>query len=148
MNHKWREKILGHLQFARHWLKEAEADFSRNDNLRGELNLALVEAEVRHAWELSAGKVQGEKIQPKPRQVWFWSPVAGILITLLFIGQLAPADAGGSSGNLWQSSKLPGYSLSQCKFPPELTQETAVRDVPHVPQRQEFRCGKQSLGPS
>ena len=44
MNHKWREKILGHLQFARHWLKEAEADFSRNDNLRGELNLALVEA--------------------------------------------------------------------------------------------------------
>ena len=92
MNHKWREKILGHLQFARHWLKEAEADFSRNDNLRGELNLALVEAEVRHAWELSAGKVQGEKIQPKPRQVWFWSPVAGILITLLFIGQLAPAD--------------------------------------------------------
>ena len=152
MNHKWREKILGHLQFARHWLKEAEADFSRNDNLRGELNLALVEAEVRHAWELSAGKVQAEKIQPKPRQVWFWSPVAGILITLLFIGQLAPADMpqeevpAATSAAEQQAAQVqpePVQVSSRKTSPP---QETAVGDVPAVPQQQETPAvEKQSL---
>lgn len=82
----WREKILGHLRFARQWLERAEKDFSRDDTLRGELNLSLVEAEVRHAWEMSAGKLcyQEEEEAAKTRtRNWAVGLVLGGVILAL-----------------------------------------------------------------
>lgn len=89
MSHQnWREKILGHLRFARQWLERAEDDFSRDDTLRGELNLALVEAEVRHAWEMSAGKFCQEEQVPKRRPYTLaMAAAAGVLVLAVSLWQ-------------------------------------------------------------
>ena len=128
----WREKIIGHLQFAKHWLQRAEADFSRDDALRGELNLALVEAEVRHAWELSAGKCQGVK-QPRTKDKRFWAAAlaAGVLLMAAF-WQLWPSEPSSEPSRLAKTAAQPPAARAQAE--PELP--LAKRSTPS-PRRQQ-----------
>ncbi len=86
--YNWREKILGHLRYARQWLERAENDFSRDDTLRGELNLALVEAEVRHAWEMSAGKLCQQEAPKRSRRGWVLGLALGVLVLVVVFWQL------------------------------------------------------------
>lgn len=48
-----RKRVLKHIKFARSWLEKAENEFSTENNVKGELTLTLVQAEVKHAWEAS-----------------------------------------------------------------------------------------------
>lgn len=47
----FKQSAYKHMRSARQWLVRAEEDFSKNDDIRGELNLFLAQAELQHLQE-------------------------------------------------------------------------------------------------
>ncbi len=47
----FKQSAFRHMRSARQWLVRAEEDFSKNDDIRGELNLFLAQAELQHLQE-------------------------------------------------------------------------------------------------
>jgi len=82
-------RLIEHIEEAQNWLDKAKTQYSGANQLRGELNLNLAQAEVRYAWELS--RHQGVLMNNKPvagrKRIYFIpAAAAGIIILSLIFG--------------------------------------------------------------
>jgi hypothetical protein len=53
MNNNHSGPVMQSIEDATNWLSKAKDEFGQDNLIRGELNLNLAQAEVKHAWELS-----------------------------------------------------------------------------------------------
>lgn len=81
-----RKRVLRHIKFARSWLEKAENEFSTENNVKGELTLTLVQAEVKHAWEASrkAKSSEGSHERPRISRRGHLRLLPGVIIIALF----------------------------------------------------------------
>lgn len=63
-----REPVLLHIQDAESWLSRAKTEYQTANDVRGELDLSLAQAEVKYAWELSRSKRRTATVLPAAKR--------------------------------------------------------------------------------
>ncbi len=94
------DEVIRRIGFAEGWLRRAKGNYRMGQVVRGELNLSLAEAEIRHAWELSRA-LPREGLYPQGlRGFLAMAALAGMLVLITaFLGSgLVPALPGTSTG--------------------------------------------------
>jgi len=85
-----KEPVMHHIQDAESWLSRAKTDYLAANDIRGELDLSLAQAEVRYAWELSRGKTEVAALPRRNRRRGWWLPVAACLGVGLLAAMVIP----------------------------------------------------------
>ncbi|HEY8463536.1 MAG TPA: hypothetical protein VIM29_05850 [Bacillota bacterium] len=121
------QKVLAHIDDAKNWLDEAKTEYLHSNQVRGELNLNLAQAEVKYAWELSRSQNVIKKEQacshkwPRP----FLPAVAASIVFLLGLGT---ALYFGIKGN-----NNPGPAVLTAKNGTDIINSAKVKPGPEQP---------------
>jgi hypothetical protein len=85
-------QVITHIEEAKNWLDEAKDDYIQSNNIHGDLNLNLAQAEVKCAWELSHNQNvkhiidQAIQSQSTGRMKYYFPVAAASVLILSFLG--------------------------------------------------------------
>lgn len=128
-----KNRMINHVKAAKLWLGKAEQSFDQENEIRGDLNLMLAEAELKRARETKAPSEQGNR-----RAIWLMHGVlaSGLAALILFVGlgglgskEARPVQASVSSNAgepLNQIDAAPGASPKEQMASPRVSTESAA----------------------
>lgn len=122
-----KQHVTRHLRSARQWLVRAEEDFGKNDNVRGEMNLILAQAELQH---LKEAKLKGGFIQSILFRQSFAAFIALALVCLSFGGAYWFVDMHQKNQRINQPIKQEQTAIYQT--PKNNVQEVPQHELPIV----------------